>query len=442
MSGASEKIAALFSGAAFDLTNFCSRMSDADIAQAEWDWSRWRTELQEVPAGNWRTWLVMAGRGFGKTRMGAEWVREIAGNGNGDTRIALVGGTIAEVRAVMIEGESGLMNIGRPSGRPIWEPSIGRLIWPSGAQAMVYSAESPEKLRGPSHHFAWCDELAKWGYPQETWDNLQMGLRLGGRPRSMVTTTPRPIDLMRRLYADQAVAKSFGGTADNPFLPEAFTDWVRDSYAGTRLGRQELNGELIDDIAGALWTRSGIEACRLRGNVDTLGITIRRVVVGVDPPAGIGGDACGIVVVALAEDGAAYVLEDASIGGLSPEGWAAAVADVAGRHKVDRVIAEANNGGAMVESVLRAADASLPVQLVHASHGKSARAEPVAMLYSKGRVKHLGVFPTLEDEMCGLVQGGGYEGPGRSPDRADALVWAVWALMLGKRTGEPRVRVI
>jgi phage terminase large subunit-like protein len=434
---ASEKIAALFSGSAFDIADFCRRMSDDDIARVEWDWARWRTCGQEIPVGDWRTWLVMAGRGFGKTRMGAEWVREIAEGGNDDTRIALVGATIAEVRAVMIEGESGLLSVGRPGSRPAWEPSIGRLVWPSGAQGLVYSAENPEKLRGPSHHFAWCDELAKWGYPQETWDNLQMGLRLGVLPRSMVTTTPRPIELVRRLFGDVTVAKTFGGTADNPFLPDAFTEWVRDTYAGTRLGRQELDGELIDDVAGALWTRSGVEACRVRVMSE-----IRRVVIGVDPPAGIGGDACGIVVVALGSDGDAYVLEDASVGGLAPEGWAAAVAEAAGRHKADRVIAEANNGGAMVESVLRAADAELPVTLVHASHGKSARAEPVAMLYSKGRVRHFGVFPALEDELCGLVQGGGYEGPGRSPDRADALVWAVWALMLGKRVSEPRVRTV
>jgi phage terminase large subunit-like protein len=437
MTRASEKIATLFTAAPFDIADFCRRMSDADIAQVEWDWARWRTEAQEVPAGDWRTWLVMAGRGFGKTRMGAEWVRDLAGRGNVDTRIALVGGTIAEVRAVMIEGESGLLSVGRPSARPSWEPSVGRLVWPNGAQGLIYSAENPEKLRGPSHHFAWCDELAKWGYPQETWDNLQMGMRLGGLPRSMVTTTPRPIELVRRLFGDTSVAKTFGRTSDNPFLPDAFTDWVRETYAGTRLGRQELDGELIDDVAGALWTRSGVEACRAR-----MMPNIKRVVIGVDPPAGIGGDACGILVVALCDDDAAYVLEDASVGGLAPEGWAAAVAEAAGRHKVDRVIAEANNGGAMVESVLRAADAALPVQLVHASQGKSARAEPVAMLYSKGRVKHLGVFPALEDELCGLVQGGGYEGPGRSPDRADALVWAVWALMLGKRAAEPRIRVI
>lgn len=406
-------------------------MSDEDVARVEWDWARWRTDGQEVPPGDWRTWLVMAGRGFGKTRMGAEWVREIAEAGNDDTRIALVGATIAEVRAVMVEGESGLLSVGRPASRPAWEPSVGRLVWPSGAQGLVYSAENPEKLRGPSHHFAWCDELAKWGYPQETWDNLQMGLRLGVLPRSMVTTTPRPIELVRRLFGDVSVAKSFGGTGDNPFLPDAFTEWVRDTYAGTRLGRQELDGELIDDVAGALWTRLAIEECRVRQMPE-----IRRVVIGVDPPAGIGGDACGIVVVALGGDGAAYVLEDASVGGLAPEGWAAAVAEAAGRHKVDRVIAEANNGGAMVESVLRAADAALPVTLVHASHGKSARAEPVAMLYSKGRVRHFGVFPALEDELCGLIAGGGYEGPGRSPDRADALVWAMTEVMLG-----PRARV-
>jgi phage terminase large subunit-like protein len=434
---ASEKISALFTGAPFDIADFCRRMSDADIARAEWDWRRWRTAGQEVPGGDWRTWLVMAGRGFGKTRMGAEWVRELAEAGGSDTRIALVGATIAEVRAVMIEGESGLLSVGPPGKRPIWEPSVGRLTWPNGVQGLVYSAENPEKLRGPSHHFAWCDELAKWGYPQETWDNLQMGLRLGATARAMVTTTPRPIELVRKLFGDVAVAKTFGATTDNAFLPQAFTDWVQDTYAGTRLGRQELDGELIDDVAGALWTRAAIEACRARAMSEA-----RRVVIGVDPPAGVGGDACGIVVVALGGDGVAYVLEDASVSGLAPEGWAAAVAGAAARYKVDRVIAEANNGGSMVESVLLAADAALPVQLVHASQGKSARAEPVAMLYSKGRVRHLGAFPALEDELCGLVQGGGYEGPGRSPDRADALVWAVWALMLGKRVNEPRIRVV
>ncbi|MDB5700497.1 MAG: ATP-binding protein, partial [Sphingomonadales bacterium] len=326
------RIAALFSGKSFDIADFCRRMSDEDIARAEWDWARWRTDRQEVPVGDWRTWLVMAGRGFGKTRMGSEWVRDIAEGANGDTRIALVGATMAEVRAVMIEGESGLLSIGPPEKRPTWEPSLGRLTWPSGAQGLVYSAENPEKLRGPSHHFAWCDELAKWGYPQESWDNLQMGLRLGELPRSMVTTTPRPIALVRKLFADASVAKTFGGTADNMFLPDAFTDWVQDTYGGTRLGRQELNGELIDDVAGALWTRTMIEACRAR-----VASEVKRVVIGVDPPAGIGGDACGIVVVALAGDGVAYVLEDASVGGLAPEGWAAAVADAAGRHNVDRV---------------------------------------------------------------------------------------------------------
>lgn len=397
------------------------------------DWPFWADPRQLPPEGEWRTWLLMAGRGFGKTRAGAEWVRALAEN-DSTARIALVGATRAEARAVMVEGDSGVLAVAPAATRPRWEPSRGVLTWPGGAKAFVYSGESPDGLRGPQHSAAWCDEIAKWAYPQASWDMLAMGLRAGDRPRTLVTTTPRPIAMLRRLKDADGTVTVQGRTVDNPMLPEAFLAAMAADYGGTRLGRQELDGELIEDLPGALWTRDGIERCRVREAPD-----VRRVVIGVDPPAGTNGDACGIVAVALGRDGEAYVLEDGSVAGLSPEGWARSVAACALRNGADRVVAEANQGGAMVESVLIAADAALPVRLVRASRGKSARAEPVATLYERGRVHHVGAFAALEDELCGLLAGGGYEGPGRSPDRADALVWAVSEVLLGRR-GEASVR--
>ena len=387
---------------------------------------------QAPPPGDWRVWLLMAGRGFGKTRCGAEWVRGLAEQ-DGRARIALVAATMAEARSVMVEGVSGLLAIAPAGLRPHWEPSLRRLRWPGGATATLFAASEPEGLRGPQHSHAWCDEIAKWPYGIETWDNLAMGLRLGDRPRIVATTTPRPVPLVRMLVARDDVATTGGRTEDNrEHLAADFLDAMAAGYAGTRLGRQELDGELIEEAEGALWRRALIERCRVRQAPGAV-----RVVVGVDPPAGAGAasDACGIVVVALGADGIGYVLEDASVQGLGPEGWAHAVSLAAERHDADRVIAEANNGGAMVESVLRAASATLPVKLVHASRGKSARAEPVAVLYEKGRVAHVGAFPALEDEMAGLLLDGSYVGPGRSPDRADALVWAMHALLL---TGQAR----
>jgi phage terminase large subunit-like protein len=405
------------------------------VAQAlHRDWPIWQSDAQAEPAGDWRVWLMLAGRGFGKTRLGSQWVRSLA-TANPEARIALVAATMAEVRSVMIEGESGLLAVTRAIDTVHWEPSLGRLTWGNGAQAFAYSAETPEALRGPQHHFAWCDELAKWKTPKTLWDNLMLGLRLGDRPRALVTTTPRSVSLLRSLIKTDGVTVRRGGTSDNPYLPDAFTKSVNALYAGTRIGRQELDGELIEDVKGALWTRDMIERCRV-GALPA----VRRVVVAVDPPAGIGGDACGIVAAALGTDGKAYVIEDASVSGKTPDGWAAIVAACAARHSADRVVAEANNGGKMVESVLRGADYNMPIKLVHAAHGKAARAEPVMTLYKSERAFHVGTFPDLEDELCGLISGGGYEGPGRSPDRADALVWAMTELMLGKGMGGgPRI---
>jgi phage terminase large subunit-like protein len=399
---------------------------------------------QLPPRSDWSIWLIMAGRGFGKTRAGAEWVRAIAET-NPSARIALVAATLSEARSIMVEGESGILACCPPHRCPEFEPSLRRLTWPAGAQATLYSALEAESLRGPQHSHAWCDEIAKWsnagGKAVAAWDNLLLGMRLGALPRVLATTTPRAVPLVKRLRDDPEIVFSSGCTEDNKDnLPARFLRDVRRTYGTSLLGRQELDGELIEDLPGALWTRALIEECRETAATSPAA----RVVIGVDPPASVGGDACGIVVAALGEDGIGRVLADASVAGASPERWAKAVARAARGWKADRVVAEANQGGAMVGSVLRAADPdsfwALPLRLVHASRGKTARAEPVAALYEAGRVRHAGVFPVLEDELCGLIAGGGYEGPGRSPDRADALVWALTELMLKPRVA-PRVRV-
>lgn len=411
-----------------------ARMPELQRIELQSRWGAWAHGGQMMPPGDWRVWLIRAGRGFGKTRAGSEWVNQLAVDVP-EGRFALVGATLDEVRRVMIEGRSGLVATARVDQRPVWKASARELHWPSGAVGFAYSAESPEGLRGPEHHAAWADELGKWGRRGDAaWDNLTMGLRLGDRPRVLVTTTPRPTRLMRRVMALPSCIETRGATRDNPHLPASFVDAMEAEYGGTRLGRQELDGELLSDVPGALWTRAMIEAAR--------GVAVGepvRVVVGVDPPASAEGDACGIVAVALDGLGRLEVLEDASVSGLSPEGWAQAVAACADRHGADRVVAEKNQGGDMVESVLRAAAVAMPVRLVHASRGKAARAEPVAALYERGRVRHAAAFAALEDELCGLVRGGDYAGPGRSPDRADALVWAAWELVFGWK-GEVGVR--
>ena len=404
-------------------------------------WTAWAHEGQLPWADGWRVWLVLAGRGFGKTRAGAEWVSAEA-RADPALRIALVGGSNDEVRKVMIEGESGLLAVARSDEKLHYAAMTGTLRFPSGALAQVYSSRNPGKLRGPQHHIAWCDELAKWRKPGEIWDNLMLGLRLGERQRVMVTTTPRAIPLLSRLIADPETQTRSGGTADNVHLSEAFVRAMQRLYGGTRLGRQELEGELLADVEGALWTRALIEAARWPEG--KLIPELERIVVGVDPPAGMGesADACGIVVAGRGRDEEgepiAVVLADRTLRRASPERWAAAVADAAAAFGADRVVAEANNGGEMVRSVLKAARRTLPIRLVHASRGKAARAEPVATLFESRQAWFAGGFPALEDELCGIVAGGGYDGPGRSPDRADAMVWALTALML-EGAARPRI---
>ncbi|WP_238550700.1 terminase family protein [Blastomonas sp. AAP53] len=421
------------------MRRYIDGLSDGAARELVHHWRFWARPEQMAPPGDWRIWLIMAGRGFGKTRAGAEWVRCI-GESMPDARIALVAANMAEARSVMVEGPSGLLAIAPDAMRPVWEPSLRRLRWPGGAQATLFSAAEPESLRGPEHSHAWCDEIAKWdnasGRAMAAWDNLQLGLRVGALPQVTATTTPRAVPLVRHLLADDGIVISRGSShANRANLPPAFLAAVERHYGGTALGRQELDGDLLDDIEGALWSRSLIEACRVRWSAEGF----VRVVIGVDPPAGSQGDACGIIVCALQADGRAAVLADCSVERASPEGWARAVSAASDAWGADRIIAEANQGGEMVGAVLRASNIALPVRLVHASRGKAVRAEPIAALYEAGRVIHCGTFARLEDEMCGLMAGGDYQGPGRSPDRADALVWALTELMLGRR-GTPRIR--
>jgi phage terminase large subunit-like protein len=403
----------------------------------EYRWRFWARADQLPPSGDWRTWFVMAGRGFGKTRMAAEYIRAAA-EADGSLRIALVAATLHEARTIMVEGESGLLAIAPDEDRPTWEPSLKRLVWPNGAIAHVFAASEPEAMRGPEHHLAWADEIAKWDKGIDAWDNLMMTMRLGENPRIVATTTPRSVALVRRLLQENGVTITRGAMAANRSnLPDNFRASMQEIYGSSRIGRQELLGEYLEDAEDALWTRDLIERCRQRAAPE-----MRRVVIGVDPPASAGGDACGIIAVGRGADGKAYVLADHSVKGRSPEGWARAVAAAALAWGADRVVAEANNGGDMVVSTLRAADVAMPVKKVSASRGKVARAEPVAALYEAGKAFHAGCFPDLEDELCGLISGGRYEGPGRSPDRADALVWALSELMLGKSGNGPRVRVL
>ena len=395
----------------------------------QWEGEARRGQL--APPGDWRIWMIMAGRGFGKTRAGAEWVVALARTAG--LRIVLVGPNEDEARAVMVEGPAGILACSR-FVRPKWEPSNLRLVWPNGTVAFVHTGANPEGLRGPECDYAWCDEVAKWPKGQEAWNNLMFVLRSGPHPRVLVTTTPRPTPLMRRLATRPGVTMTRGRTEDSALLSKSVVDGLLLDFGGTNFGRQELDGELIDDVAGSLWPRELIEKARAALPLPDL----RRVLVGVDPPASEEG-ICGIAVCGLGADGLGYVLADASVAGLGPEGWAKAVQRAAGAWAADRVVAEGNQGGAMVETVLRGADVHLPLRRVHAKDSKTARAEPVAALFEAGRAKFAGAFPELEDQLAGLIAGGGYEGPGRSPDRADAMVWAMTELMLGKKPNQPRI---
>ena len=411
---------------------FLASLTPRELESLGYDWTFWARPEQLAPLSEWHTWMILAGRGAGKTRCGAEWVRRcVCGptplGGGVYSRLALVAETAADARDVIVEGPAGLLAIHPGDFRPKFERSKRRLTWPNGAVAMLYNATEPDQLRGPQHEAAWCDELAKWRYARETWDMLQFGLRLGERPQQVITTTPRPIPLIREFLAreGQGVAVTRGSTYDNRAnLAPGFFKSIVKRYEGTRLGRQELNAEILDDIPGALWTRAMLDAARVAPAALP---AMQRIVIGVDPAAKAskGGDKTsetGIVVAGLGEDGRGYVLDDLSCR-LSPAGWARKVAAAFDRHSADAIVVEINQGGAMVETVMRAERAGLPLRPVRASRGKTVRAEPIAALYEQGRVAHAGAFPALEDQMV-LFTPFGIEGDGAA-DRVDALVWAL-----------------
>jgi phage terminase large subunit-like protein len=417
---------------------------EAELRALSEAWDIFSHDHQLPPAlGNngepWTIWLLIGGRGAGKTRAGAEWIKRAAlapkEEGETERRIALIGETEHEVREVMVEGVSGILAVHAHDARPLWTPSRRRLEWDNGAIAQAFSAEDPESLRGPQFSAAWADELAKWRHAEATFDMLQFGLRLGARPRQVITTTPRPIALLKRLMADPAAAVTHAATRANAFhLSPAFIDTVVKRYDGTRLGRQELDGEIIEDRADALWSRALIERCRVSEAPD-----LQRIVVAIDPPASSSksADACGLVAAGRAENGVCYVIADETMSGLSPAGWASRAIALWRRLQADALVVEVNQGGDMVKSVIREADGEVPVIAVRATRGKWLRAEPIAALYEQDKVKHAGLFPALEDEMCDF----GLDGlsSGRSPDRLDALVWALTHLTHGARVG-PRVR--
>ena len=400
-----------------------------------------RPELRKTIQFEPAIWLVVGGRGSGKTRLGAEWVNALvrglppfATRRHG--RIALVGETLADAREVMIEGISGIITTAR-GDRPRYEATRRRLLWENGAVAQVFSSEDPESLRGPQFEAAWCDELAKWKHAEQCFDMLQFGLRLGENPRQIVTTTPKPVPLLRRLLDDSSVVVTHMRTAENAGnLARPFLEAMEKRYAGTRLGRQELDGELIEERPDALWSRAMLEKAAAMPYGP-----LQRIVVAVDPPASANrsSDACGIVAAGLDRAGNAVVLADASVRAAKPRAWAAAAVALYHRLEADCIVAEVNQGGDMVTAVLSTVDPAVPVRARRAHRGKWLRAEPVAALYEQGRVAHAARFPELEDEMCDFGPDG--LSNGRSPDRLDALVWAVGELLLGGG-GEPRVRGI
>lgn len=423
-----------------ELTDVLDGFSAKHLEAMLYDWPLWARDDQVPPRGDWSVWLVMGGRGAGKTRAGAEWVRGMALGlppfcGRSVGRIALVGETYADVRDVMIEGISGLLSVHPPGDRPVWKSSKRQLEWKNGAIAQAFSSEDPDGLRGPQFDVAWCDEIGKWRYAEATWDMLQFGMRLGERPRQVVTTTPRPIPLIKRLLAEQKTVLTRAPTAANAAnLAPGFLETIMDRYAGTRLGRQELEGELIDDREDALWQRQKLEALVVENAPD-----LARVVVAIDPPASSHekSDACGLVVAGVDGEGIGYVLADESRSGLTPTQWATKAVALFRRFEADLVVAEVNQGGDMVTTILGQVDATVPVKAVRASRGKYTRAEPVAHLYERGLVHHVGAMPKLEDEMCDFGVNG--LSSGRSPDRIDALVWAFNELML-KPGASPKIR--
>ncbi len=430
-----------------ELKKFLEQLPLKELEALQHDWQIWARDDQLPPnhlindhEQAWNIWLLLGGRGAGKTRAGAEWVRAMALGIKPITtepakRIALVGETLGDVRRTMIEGISGLLEIHPPEERPLFEPSKRRITWPNGSIAEMYSAEDPESLRGPQFMAAWCDEICKWPHAQDTWDMLQFALRLGEAPRQVVTTTPRSTALLKAIIVNDKTVIQRSRTQDNSAnLSASFLKTVEEKYGGTRLGRQELDGELIEDREDALWQRGQIEKLRIRKAPE-----LERIVVAIDPPVTSGekADLCGIVAAGISQEGQGFVLNDQSVKRATPLKWAQIAVDLFHEMQADRIVAEVNQGGELVETILRQIDETVPIRKVHASRGKYLRAEPVAALYEQGRISHVGCYEELEDQMCDFGPGG--LSNGKSPDRLDALVWAMTDLMLNTKV-TPRMR--
>lgn len=402
-------------------------LKDDEAVELLYAWRFWARPEQLAPPGDWLFWLILAGRGWGKTRTGAGWVHEEVER-RGPCRVALIGPTAADVRDVMIGGPSGLLESAHPHRRPVYEPSKRLLTWPNGAIGLAFSADEPERLRGPQFHLGWGDEIAAWRYPEDTWDNFLFGLRLGEDPRALITTTPKPTKHVKALKADPMTHVTGGSTyANRANLAKTFLSRIVAKYEGTRLGRQELHAEILDDNPGALWKRKQIEDLRV-----TKVPQLVRIVVAVDPAVSANATSAetGIIAAGLGVDGHGYVLSDDTLSD-SPGAWGKAVVTAYNRHKADRVIGEVNNGGDLVESNVRTAardtHCEISFKQVRASRGKQTRAEPIAALYEQGRVHHVGAFAALEDQLCDWDPTSGAP----SPDRLDATVWALTELMLG-----------
>ncbi|MBW7922984.1 MAG: DNA-packaging protein [Rubellimicrobium sp.] len=429
---------------------FLAALSPAALAALPWLFDFWALPHQVPPGGDWRSWLILGGRGAGKTRAGAEWVRAMVegarpGAPGRARRVGLVGETLAQAREVMVFGESGILACAPPDRRPEWRATRNLLVWPNGAEAQVLSAHDPDALRGFQFDALWADEIAKWRQGQAAWDMLSLGLRLGTAPRACITTTPRNAPVLTGLMAQPSTVMTHAPTrANRAWLAPGFLDEVERRYGGTRAGRQELEGLLVADTEGALWTRAMLETAAA-----AVPPVLDRIVVAVDPPVSghRGSDACGIVVAGVSMRGAprdwrAHVLEDASVQGVSPGEWARAAVAAFHRHGAGRLVAEVNQGGALVEEVIRQIDPQIPYRAVHATRGKTARAEPVAALYEQGRVGHARGLEALEEQMARMTLRG-YDGPG-SPDRVDALVWALTELVVRPSAGfrQPLLRAI
>jgi len=406
--------------------NILLALTNEELTFLQYDWRFWAREKQLAPAGDWFIWAIEAGRGFGKTRTGAEWVRDCITSGLYG-RLALVAPTAADVRDTMVEGHSGILSCSPPDMYPSYKPSKRSLTWPNGAKALLYSADEPDRLRGPNFEAAWVDEVAAWRHPL-AWDMLLLGVRIGNRPRICATYTPKalPHIIAIRKRKDTVLVK--GTTYENEanLAPDFFRQIVS-QYEGTRLGRQEIYAELLEDVEGALWSQKMIDASRVTRTPSFL-----RVVVGVDPASGPG--ETGIVVAALGNDVHGYVLEDATIHG-SPDVWAKAVVTAYNKFMADRIIYETNQGGLMVAHTIRTVDENVPLKGVNASRNKQARAEPIVALYEQKRIHHVGMFGDMESQMCTWVPNEGMP----SPDRLDAMVWAFTELLLGE--AEPVVQL-